>query len=99
MIFSKVIGTLWATERVASIEQTALRLVAPCDPHSGERLGPPVLAVDLVGCRKDDRVLVVYEGSSTRFALNDSQTPCEAIVVGIVDRVDADTGPPGTKAN
>lgn len=88
MIYSKVVGTVWATERVSTIQQTALKLVAPCQPGSGEQLGPAVLAVDLVGCRKNDQVLVVYEGSSTRFALNDNATPCEAIVVGIVDRLD-----------
>lgn len=88
MIYSKVLGTIWATERVDTITQAALRLVAPCQPGTGEQLGPAVLAVDLVGCRKDDQVLVVYEGSSTRFALKDNKTPCEAIVVGIVDRLD-----------
>ena len=88
MIFSRVIGTIWATERVDSVQQSALKLVAPCCPNTGERRGPPVLAVDLVGCRHNDQVLVVYEGSSTRFALDDKDTPCEAIVVGIVDMVD-----------
>ena len=88
MIYSRVVGTLWATERVGSIKQAALKLVAPCCPRTGERQGPPVVAVDLVGCRTDDQVLVVYEGSSTRFALDDKETPCEAIVVGIVDVVD-----------
>lgn len=88
MIFSRVIGTIWATERVESIQQTALKLVAPCCPRTGVRQGPPILAVDTVGCRKDDCVLVVYEGSSTRFALDDKETPCEAVVVGIVDLVD-----------
>ena len=71
-----------------TIKQTALKMVAPCCPRTGERKGPPILAVDLVGCRKNDYVLVVYEGSSTRFALEDKRTPCEAIVVGIVDVVD-----------
>jgi microcompartment protein CcmK/EutM len=73
---------------VGSIQQTSMKLVAPCVPGSGETTGPAILAVDLVGCRKDDQVLVVYEGSSTRFALQDRLTPCEAIVVGIVDRLD-----------
>ena len=90
MIFSRVIGTIWATERVESIKQAGLKMVAPCCPRTGERQGPPVLAVDLVGCRKNDCVLVVYEGSSTRFALQDNETPCEAIVVGIVDLVDVE---------
>jgi microcompartment protein CcmK/EutM len=88
LIFSRVIGTVWSTERVDSIQQAGLKMVAPCCPRTGERQGPPVLAVDLVGCRIEDCVLVVYEGSSTRFALDDNRTPCEAIVVGIVDRVD-----------
>ncbi len=88
MIFSKVVGTVWATERVSSIQQGSFKLVAPCVPGTGEQTGPAIMAVDLVGCRKNDQVLVVYEGSSTRFALEDSQTPCEAIVVGIVDRLD-----------
>ena len=83
-----MIGTVWSTERVASIKQASLKLVAPCCPRTGQREGPPILAVDLVGCRTNDCVLVVYEGSSTRFALDDKETPCEAIVVGIVDLVD-----------
>lgn len=90
MIYSRVVGTVWATERVESIKQAGLKMVAPCCPRTGERQGPPVLAVDLVGCRKNDCVLVVYEGSSTRFALEDKETPCEAIVVGIVDLVDVE---------
>jgi microcompartment protein CcmK/EutM len=88
MIYSKVVGTVWCTERVKTIQQASMKLVAPCVPGSGEQTGPAILAVDLVGCRKDDQVLVVYEGSSTRFALEDKLTPCEAIVVGIVDRLD-----------
>jgi ethanolamine utilization protein EutN len=88
VIYSKVVGTVWATERVATIQQASLKLVAPCRPGSGEQTGPAILAVDLVGCRQDDQVLVVYEGSSTRFALGDKHTPCEAIVVGVVDSLD-----------
>lgn len=92
MIYSKVVGTLWATERVGSISQATMKLVAPCQPGSGEQIGPAIVAVDLVGCRKGDQVLVVYEGSSTRFALADKSTPCEAIVVGIVDSLDIEEG-------
>ena len=88
MIYSKVVGTVWATERVDSIAQASMKLVAPCIPGTGEQTGPAILAVDLVGCRKDDQVLVVCEGSSTRFALADKNTACEAIVVGIVDSLD-----------
>lgn len=85
-----MIGTVWATERVDSVRQSSFKLVAPCCPRTGERQGSPVMAVDLVGCRKNDCVLVVYEGSSTRFAMEDKTTPCEAIVVGIVDVVDVE---------
>lgn len=90
MILSRVVGTVWSTERVASIKQSSLKLVAPCALDGVETHGPAILAVDLVGCRQGDQVLVVYEGSSTRFALQDKTTPCEAIVVGIVDRLDVE---------
>lgn len=88
MMYARVVGTVWATERVESIGQPSFKLVAPCAPGSGEQTGPAIMAVDVVGCRTGDQVLVVCEGSSTRFLLDDKKTPCETIVVGVVDRLD-----------
>lgn len=88
MMFAKVVGTVWATERVGSISQASFKLVAPCEPGSGVQIGPAIMAVDSVGCRTGDQVLVVCEGSSTRYVLGEKGTPCETIVVGVVDSLD-----------
>lgn len=88
MILGEVVGSLWATVQVSGFENRGLKLVVPRDARSGEVGGNTVLAVDLVGARTGDTVLVVYEGSSSRLAMEDKNTPAEAIVVGIVDRLD-----------
>ena len=90
MIFGEVLGSLWATIQVTGFEGRQLKLVRACDPRDGEQHGSTILAVDLVGARSGDRVLVVYEGSSSRLAMEDKTTPAEAIIVGIVDAVDLD---------
>jgi len=88
MILGRVIGSLWATAQHPSFDPVRLVLVVPEDPLTGEVGGPTVLAVDSVGSGSGDTVLVVYEGSSSRQVLADPRTPAEAVVVGIVDRLD-----------
>lgn len=88
MILGRVIGSLWATAQHPSFDPVRLVLVVPEDPLTGEVGGPTVLAVDSVGSGSGDTVLVVYEGSSSRQVLADPRTPAEAVVVGIVDRMD-----------
>ncbi len=88
MMYAKVVGTVWATERVGSIGQASFKLVAPCTPGGDQQTGPAIMAVDVVGCRIGDQVLVVCEGSSTRYLLDDKKTPCETVVVGVVDSLD-----------
>ncbi len=88
MILGRVVGSLWATAQHPSFDSVRLVLVVPEDPLTGEVGGPTVLAVDSVGSGSGDTVLVVYEGSSSRQVLADPRTPAEAVVVGIVDRLD-----------
>ena len=88
MIFGEVVGCLWASVQDPGFDGRALKLVLPADVHGGKSSGNTVLAVDLVGCRDGDRVLVVYEGSSSRLCMGDPKTPCEAVIVAIVDQVD-----------
>jgi microcompartment protein CcmK/EutM len=88
MILGRVIGSLWATAQHPSFDSVRLVLVVPEDALTGEMGGLTVLAVDTVGSGPGDMVLVVYEGSSSRQVLADPRTPAEAVVVGIVDRLD-----------
>lgn len=88
MILGRVIGSLWASAQHPSFDPVRLVLVVPEDPLTQTVGGNTLLAVDTVGSGSGDTVLVVYEGSSSRQVLGDPRTPAEAVVVGIVDRVD-----------
>ena len=95
MILGTVVGSLWASAQDINFEGQRLKLIVPTDARTGEAFGNTLLAVDLVGSSTGDRVLVVYEGSSSRLCLGCETTPCEAVVVGIVDALEIDAGPEG----
>lgn len=81
-MLAEVTGTLWSTICDPGFKGKKLTLVAPLGSSESK-----ILAVDLVGSRVGDKVLVVYEGSSSRLALEDAKTPCEAIIVGLIDQM------------
>lgn len=47
-----------------------------------------VIALDVVSAGVGDKVLVVQEGSSARTIFGDDKIPVQAVIVGVVDRVD-----------
>ena len=47
-----------------------------------------VIALDVVDAGVGDKVLVVQEGSSARKIFNDDRIPVQAVIIGVVDRVD-----------
>jgi microcompartment protein CcmK/EutM len=98
MILGTVVGSLWASAQDTGFDGQRLKLIVPTDALTGETYGNTLLAVDLVGSSTGDRVLVVYEGSSSRLCLDCETTPCEAVVVGIIDalEIDGQPSPEGT---
>ena len=50
--------------------------------------GAEVICLDVVDAGVGDKVLVVQEGSSARKILNDPWIPVQAVIVGVLDRVD-----------
>lgn len=88
MILARVEGSLWSSTQDPGFAGLALKLVQPVDARSGKPEGASILAADSVASRVDDLVIVVYEGSSSRMVLGNPATPCEAVIVGIVDRID-----------
>jgi len=88
VILGQVVGSLWCVQQDPGFEGRALKLVVPQDARTGAVEGMTVLAVDTVGARQGDTVVVVYEGSSSRLCLESDSTPAEAVIVGIVDRLD-----------
>lgn len=51
---------------------------------NNELTGEYLIAVDSVGAGIGETVLITT-GSSARLALNNTNTPCDAVIVGIVD--------------
>ncbi|MEL6897850.1 MAG: EutN/CcmL family microcompartment protein [Planctomycetota bacterium] len=47
--------------------------------------GPPLIAVDPMGSRKGDRVVMTSDGRHAREVCNSDQTPCRWIVLGVID--------------
>ena len=50
--------------------------------------GAEVIALDVVDAGVGDHVLVVQEGSSARKIFDDPWIPVQAVIVGVLDRVD-----------
>jgi len=88
MTIGKVVGNLWSTIQEPNFAGTKLLIVQPLDIATRQPTGNTIVAVDVAQAGPGDIVLIVYEGSSSRLSLNNERTPCEAIIAGIVDRID-----------
>ena len=86
MILGKVIGTVWATRKDEQLTGMKLQIVQEVDLEYAPR-GGFVVAVDSVGAGAGEIVLVV-QGSSARQTEQTNNKPVDAVIVGIVDRVD-----------
>lgn len=51
---------------------------------NGQLTGEFIIAVDSVGAGINEEVLITT-GSSARLALNNTNAPCDAVIVGIID--------------
>ena len=47
--------------------------------------GPPLIAIDSLGCRRGDRVMLTSDGSYARIVTSHDETPARWSVLGIVD--------------
>ncbi|MHB1653850.1 MAG: EutN/CcmL family microcompartment protein [Desulfitobacteriaceae bacterium] len=86
MLIAEVVGTVVATRKSESLVGQKFMVLKPLlsspDNHSDAFL----IAVDTVGAGVGETVLVVT-GSSARKALDRSELPVDAAIVGIVDTV------------
>lgn len=88
MKIAKVVGVSVCTVKDQRLEECKLLLVCDADP-TGEVVGPPYIAQDIVGVGPDELVMVV-EGSSARVAAWDNNKPVDAVIVGILDSLQFD---------
>lgn len=88
MLLGKVVGTVVATRKVATIDGLKLLLVRAVD-EQGQTTGARVVAADVVGAGVDEYVLVA-SGSSARQTEMTHERPCDAVIMAIVDSWDVD---------
>jgi ethanolamine utilization protein EutN len=86
MILCKVQGQVVATIKHASYVNRPLLVLDHVDSQ-GLETGGYLVAVDTIGARDGDTVLVVDEGNAARQILRDPAAPIRSVIVGIVDTV------------
>ncbi len=83
MLLAKVVGTVVATRKEASLDGLKLLVVRPVN-EDGQAAGAPLVAADAVGAGPDEIVLIAA-GSSARQTQATDKRPVDAVVMAIVD--------------
>ena len=91
MFIAKVIGNIVSTQKNAKLRGMKLLLIQPYISRDSklEISGSSVVAVDSVGAGVGECVLFT-QGSSARLTPATKDAPVDAVIVGIVDVVEAD---------
>jgi ethanolamine utilization protein EutN len=81
---ARIVGHAVATVKHPSMQGARL-LVAQLLAADGKPDGEPVLAIDQLGARHADRVLVCNDGAEARAMVKAKNSPVRWFVMGIVD--------------
>ena len=88
MLIARVIGDATATIKHPSHEGQKLLLVQPDQLDLSTPRGDAVIAVDAVDAGPGDLVLLAIEGYCAMTAVGRPDSPIDAAVIGVIDRVD-----------
>jgi ethanolamine utilization protein EutN len=91
VFIARVVGDVVATHRHVELAGHKLLLLRRLS-LAGREEGSELIAVDVIGVGVGERVLVVQEGNAARALFKSPKIPAQAVVVGVVDRVDLLTG-------
>ncbi len=86
MILGRVVGSVVSTIKDHNFQGEKLLLVQPVD-IDGSDLGGTFIALDRANAGKGDQVLVNKEGGGAAIMYG-RKMPVQAVIVGVVDRVD-----------
>ncbi len=88
MLLGKVIGTIWATRKYATLKSYKMQFVQPLNAMM-EKMGDPIIAVDTIGAGPGE--IIFYATSSEAvIAMDVDMAPVDASIVGIVDSVNSE---------
>jgi microcompartment protein CcmK/EutM len=85
----KVIGTVVCTHKTPSLVGVKFQLVQPLSATDMADSGRPIVAIDAIGAGPNEVVLMAA-GSSARQTTLTTNTPCDAVIMAIVDNVQVD---------
>lgn len=83
MQLARVVGTVVATRKEASIQGIKLLVVRPLD-EEGRESGNAIVSADAVGAGPDEVVLIAAGSSARQTAVTDKR-PLDSVVMAIVD--------------
>ena len=86
MLIARVIGDVVATQKDPSHHARKILLVQPLNLDGSDR-GEAVLALDAVDAGIGERVLLSTEGFSAMTAVGRPNSPIDAAVIGVIDKV------------
>jgi len=95
MFLGRVVGEVWATQKVADLEGKRLLVVEALDDQRDPTAAKvtPVVAADPIGAGIGERVVVAF-GKAARVACGgDGDYAFEAAIVGIVDDLEVPGAP------
>ena len=84
MQLAKVVGRATATVKHETLAGWRMLLVQPLDA-AGKADGDPQLAIDNLGSRKSDVVMLTTDGAAVRDIVGKENTPIRWAVIGIAD--------------
>ena len=79
-----VLGSTHATVKHESFHGQRLVVLQPVKLDDAAD-GPPLIAIDALGSRKGDRVMITSDGTYAREATGHDNTPARWTVIGILD--------------
>lgn len=86
MFLARVLGTIWATRKDASLIGTKMQIIQPLDRFAAPT-GAPLVAIDTVGAGPGETVFYVTAREAT-IPLRHGLSPVDASIVGIVDTIE-----------
>ena len=92
MYLARVVGDVVSTHKNERLVGKKLLLVKRLTLEDQPDESVEVIALDVVSAGVGDKVLVVQEGNAARTLFKESKIPVQAVVVGVVDRVDLNRG-------
>ncbi|WP_027416102.1 EutN/CcmL family microcompartment protein [Aneurinibacillus terranovensis] len=90
MRIGTVIGNIWATRKEDGLIGLKF-LFIQLEDTNGTPVDVPVIAADRIGAGIGDRVMIT-QGSAARFVVDNKDVPIDAVVIGIVDSIDVESG-------